>query len=300
MTLFKDLLAFKDVKSQFFILFIFCFGVSFSHAVPYVEYEKRGGPFYKIEEPLIEWGIFIGHGSLADYPTSDQSRVRTIPFPLLKYRGKIFRSDDSDGMRFRFLSNERFDLDLSFGGSFAADSENNEARKGMPALDWTGEVGPRLLYYIYKDSEVAKIRVGLPIRGTLATDFKKWYGVGYVIAPTFQVEKYHFPCETCEMSFSITANFLSRSQADYFFQVEPQFATTERAAYNAKEGYLGTDVGLSGSVDWDKIKLILGTRYSNYSGSVNKSSYLHRNDVSWSYFIGFGWLLFESETRGYE
>lgn len=250
------------------------------------------------QNPLYEFGLFVGSFSLPDYPAADQSRIRTFPAPLVHYHGDIFRSDDEDGTRFRFIKNNKFDFDLSFGGSFPTDTGNNQARLGMPDLDWTAEIGPRLLYYFYKDSNIAQIRMGLPIRASFATDFIKWYGIGYVIAPTFQIEKYNFMTERLDLYFTYTPTYLSEREADFFYQIDPQYQTSERRIFDAKSGFLGSEISLAIKYRWDNKNIIVGTQYSDYSQSANAQSYLHRNSVNWSYLIAFGWILFESEESG--
>lgn len=250
-----------------------------------------------IEKPLYEFGFFVGSFSLPDYPASDQSRIRTIPAPLVHYHGDIFRSDDENGTRFRFINNDNFDFDLSFGGSFPTDTGNNQARTGMPELDWTAEIGPRLLYYFYRDYDT-QIRLGFPIRTSFATDFIKWYSVGYVVAPTFQIDKYNFIAEKLDLYFIFTPTYLSEHKADYFFQIDPQYQTSERQAYDAKSGFLGTEISLALKYRWGSKNILIGSQYSDYSQSANTLSYLHRNRINWSYLVAFSWIFFESEELG--
>ena len=142
----------------------------------------------------------------------------------MHYHGDLLRADDENGTRFRFINDEKFDLDLSFGGSFPTDTGNNDARAGMPNLDWTAEIGPRLIYYIYRNPEVAQLRIGIPVRSSFATDFLKWYGVGYVFAPTIQLDKYNFLTEKLDLFLHYTAHFTSEGVADFFYRVtEPIF-----------------------------------------------------------------------------
>ena len=249
---------------------------------------------------LFEWGLFLGHGNTADYPTSDEYRLRTIPVPYIRYRGEFLKSDDKDGTRLRLLSRENFDFDFSFGGSLPTEGDKNQARLGMPTLDWTLEAGPRLLYYFYRKPGVGLIRAGLPLRYSLATDFTRWAEVGYILAPTFQIDKYNFLTEDLDLYFILDFNYYSRGEAAYFFQVDSQFATQQRRNFEARAGYLGYDLALAAKYEWHKANFILGSRYSDYSESVNRTSDLHKTNVNWTFFVGLGWLFFESDERGYE
>ena len=248
--------------------------------------------------PLFEYGVFVGSVYLADYPAADQSRLRTIPAPLIRYHGELFRADDENGTRFRFIKNTDLDLDLSFGGSFPTETGNNDARIGMPNLDFTGEIGPRLTYYFYRNKHAGQVRIGLPLRGSFATNFKKWYGVGYVFAPVFQAYKFNLLIDNLDLFFSHALNYLDEGQADYFFQVNSEYQTSERSIYDAHAGFLGSSTSVALKYMWKNKMLLLATSYSDYTTSVNTSSYLHRQNINWTYFIGLGWTFSESEARG--
>ena len=248
--------------------------------------------------PLYEMGVFLGTAVLPDYPAAGQSRQRTIPLPLVHYHGDLLRADDENGTRFRFINDEKFDLDLSFGGSFPTDTGNNDARAGMPNLDWTAEIGPRLIYYIYRNPEVAQLRIGIPVRSSFATDFLKWYGVGYVFAPTIQLDKYNFLTEKLDLFLHYTAHFTSEGVADFFYRVDPQFQNSERIAYEGNAGFLSHEVSLALKYRFTNKNLIIGTQYSDFSQSANTQSYLHRSNTNWSYVLAFAWILHESSPRG--
>jgi hypothetical protein len=249
------------------------------------------------ERALFEWGGFVGHGNTADYPASNEYRLRTLPVPYVRYRGDIFRTDDEDGTRFRMLSLHNFDLDFSFGGSFPTEGDNNQARLGMPNLDWTLEVGPRLLYYFLRSDKVT-VRAGLPLRYSFSTTtFTTWKQVGSIFAPTLQFDFYHVGTENLNLYLMSDFNYYNEGEANYFFEVDPQYQTADRAAYNAVAGYVGYNLSAAAKYEIGKANFILGSRYSDYSDSANSQSPLHKTSVNWTYFVGFGWVFFESEQR---
>lgn len=249
----------------------------------------------RTEKPLFEAGILGASGSTADYPASDQVRTRFIPAPYLVYRGQILKSDDRQGTRFHIFDYTNLSADFSFGGSFPA--EGNRARVGMPDLDWTLEIGPRLLYYFIKD-ERQTLRVGLPLRAAFTTDFTTSRHIGYTLAPTFQFDWYDLPAEGLSLYFIATAVFMNRSQAGYFYDVAAQYATAERPSYEAKQGYLGYDLSVAFKYSpSSKLLLVGGTRYADYGGSVNVDGPLHRKSNEWIYFAAIGFMLYESDAR---
>lgn len=91
--------------------------------------------------PLFELGVMAGGGYLADYPAADESQFRGLALPYFVYRGEILRSDEKGLLRSRLIHSENFEFDISLDGSFPADSNDN--RRGLPDLDWLGEIGPR-------------------------------------------------------------------------------------------------------------------------------------------------------------
>lgn len=218
--------------------------------------------------------------------------------PLVHYHGDLLRADDENGTRFRFINAEKFDLDLSFGGSFPTDTGNNEARAGMPNLDWTAEIGPRLVYYFYRDPKVAQVRIGIPLRTNIATTFVKWYGVGYVFAPTLQFDQYNLIMDRLDLLFHYTAHFISEGVADYFYRIDTQYQTPQRNAYEGHAGFLGNEVTLAIKYGFGNKNIIVGAQFADFSQSANRGSYLHRSDVNWSFVLGLGWVLYQSEERG--
>lgn len=274
------------------LLFLLISAISF---ITFAETESLSPSLTKKQIPLFEYGFFIGGLTMADYPASNEVRFRSVPLPVIRYHGDLFRADDQDGTRFRLINTYHLDFDLSFGGSFPTDTGNNQARFGMPELDWTGEVGPRLLYYFYRDKSNAQVRFGLPIRTTFSTDFVRIQSVGYVVAPTFQIDKYNFLTESLSLYFNITWTYIDKNQARYFYQIDPIYSNSTRASYDAKAGPLSYDLDFALKYRWDKKTLLLATRYTDFSGSTNNQSYLHRTSVNWSTFVGFSWILGQSE-----
>lgn len=247
--------------------------------------------------PLYEFGALLGSAILPDYPAASQSRNRSIPLPLFHFSGDLLRADDQDGTRLRFISLESLDLNLSFGGSFPTETGNNQARSGMPNLDWTAEIGPRLVYYFYRKPQIGKISLGLPIRSNFATNFVRFYGIGYVVAPGLKFEKYNL-FDDVDLYFDLTSNFISQGVAQYFYGIDPAFETPERIAYTAKEGFLGHEISLAFKFRFGNKNLIVGTQYADYSQSANKQSFLHQSNVNWSFVAALSWVFFQSSERG--
>lgn len=241
--------------------------------------------------PLYEWGLAAGSGYLSDYPASEQGRARFIGLPTFRYRGKVFRADKK-GTRARFFKTEKTDVDMSFGASFPANSENNDAREGMKDLDWLGEIGPRLNLMIYKDPKNT-IEIELPVRFVFSTDFSFTKHRGYRFYP--QIDFRRKVNENFKFSFSIKMNWATEELSDYFYQVSKQDITSKRAAYNAKPGYIGSDLSYFISYNSDDIFYILGAKYGNYEGSANTNSPLYKAKEDISVFFGLSYFFYKSK-----
>ena len=84
----------------------------------------------------------------------------------------------------------------------------------------------------------------------------------------------------------------------FFYDVQPQFATAERPAYNAKPGYLGTDLTFSYiNTLTERWEFVAGTRISLNQGASNKNSPLYTKDYGIGVYAAFTWKFWESKTR---
>jgi outer membrane protein len=93
--------------------------------------------------PLWEIGGFGVGVSQQAYPGSDQQVNRGLALPFLVYRGQFLRADrESAGLR--AIKTPRFELDIGVAGSFGANSDDIDARRGMSNLGTLVEFGPRV------------------------------------------------------------------------------------------------------------------------------------------------------------
>src|SRR5664279_5752164 len=95
------------------------------------------------ELPLWEAGLGVAGLSLPDYRGSDQQRFYVLPLPYLVYRGDLLRLDNN-GLSGLLFHSERVQLNISVDAWVSAKSSQNTARRGMPDLDPTFQIGPAL------------------------------------------------------------------------------------------------------------------------------------------------------------
>lgn len=253
------------------------------------------------EDPgaLWEWRIAAFGRYGESYPASEESQVNFVPLPIPIYRGRFLRlfEDNENPIRGKVFERDRVKLDLDFDLTFPSDSDDIDARAGMPDLDLLLQAGPELdLQFI--GQEFLKGRWHLALQGRAALSFDgldpSWRGL------TFSSEFRYIAQVTSrdEFKFRITPTFATRDYMEYYYQVDPRFATALRPAYQARGGYLGTDFTWNWNRQMtDKLSVWFGARLSWYSGARNEDSPLFTDDLTPSLYGAFMYKFWESERR---
>ena len=252
--------------------------------------------------PVWEAGVLAAGFSSPEYPGAGQSQSNVIAAPYFIYRGETIRIGDGSIARAVAIDKSWYELDLSLAGSFNANSEGNEARVGMPDLDFIFELGPqlklRLSKFEFEQHGKAELLLNLQARAVFSTDFSSIHKRGYVFQPVLSYRQRGWLSEKTALSVSLSPTWASEKLHDYFYQVDSEFVTEQRSAYDADSGYLGTDlsVGLSFNATED-IRIFTFARASLHSGSANEDSPLFIDKSTYSYGLGMVWRLWESEEK---
>ncbi len=260
-------------------------------------------PAFEKEElkPLWEWGMATIGLWTPDYPGAEQGKARFLPVPWFYYRGPIFRADEGGGFRGRFLNKSHWELDLSLGAAFPADSEDNEARRGMENLDWIFEIGPKAVYFINPRGSENSFTLHLPFRVVSSTDFGRLDVRGYLIEPSINYIDKVFIHPSLGVSYSTSATFATRSVNEYFYEVSPEEVLQDRPIYRAQGGYMGTHFSLGFfwqvARNWRFFAAWSGT---SYEGVANVDSPLLKKKWTNAGAVGVLWRFYESDSRGYQ
>lgn len=219
------------------------------------------------EDKKLELGIGTGSLYFPAYKGSKSTQTYTVPFPYIKYKSEYFNID-KEGIRGKLFDIKDLELDISLAGSLPADSDNTKAREGMPNLDLTFEVGPKIIYKLFEGG-VAKLHIELPIRAVFATDFKKIRSQGMIMTPQI---KYALEYEHLEITLRTGPVFADEQYHSYFYDVEPRYATATREAYDAKGGFNSYKNSIS--ITYKKNNWWGGAFFSHYdlSSAVYKDS----------------------------
>lgn len=249
------------------------------------------------EKPLWELGIGMSALSFPDYRGSDETSLFAIPFPYVVYRGKFLKAD-RDGIRGAFIDNERVELNVSLGASVPVNSDDNRARQGMPDLQPTAEFGPSLDINLWRTGDRRyKLDLRLPVRAAV-TVMGGVDDVGWEASPRLVLDITDVAgLSGWDLGLLVGPIFGSERNHDYFYSVEPKYATAGRPAFNAKAGYGGSHLLVSVSKRFPKLWLGAFARWDGLDGAVFVDSPLV---VSKNYFaagVGIAWVLKESSAR---
>lgn len=247
--------------------------------------------------PLWEAGIGAAALTMPAYPGADDRSNRGLVLPYFLYRGKVLRADQN-GVGARLLNTDRVEFDIGFSGALPAHSDDVDARRGMPDLGTLVEFGPRVKYKFADFGERGRLRAELPLRAVIE-------GRGGLRRQGWTTEP-RLVWETrgdgarWTLEAQLGAVFGDRRINRYFYEVAPQYATPDRAAYRADAGLLLVRTGVSGTwrVDPD-LRLFGFVRVESYSGAANEDSPLLRKSTGTSAGVGLAWTFARSQRPAY-
>ncbi len=248
--------------------------------------------------PEWEFGIGATGFTFPDYRGSDESRGYLLPFPYVIYRGDILRVD-RQGVRGVFFESDRVELDFSMSGTPPVDSSKNRAREGMPDLDPTVEIGPRLNFILARDADRDRaLSFRLPVRAVIATDLSYADAQGVTAYPNITYDaRPRFFEGRWRLGLQAGLLYASSRYHRYFYAVDEAFATPQRPAYSAKGGYSGASLAASLTRRFQKIWVGGFARYESLKGVAFDSSPLLRRDYSITAGIAFAWVFAESKNK---
>ncbi|MFT3735932.1 MAG: MipA/OmpV family protein [Rhodocyclaceae bacterium] len=249
--------------------------------------------------PKWELGIGPGFYSLPDYRGADHQTIGLVPIPYFYYRGDLLKAD-RNGLRGELYASDRLDLEFSFGGGLPVDSDKNEARRGMPDLDPYLEIGPQAIVRLFgKPQDTNRIDLSLPVRQIISAEFGGKHsalrGQGQVFTPTLTFS--HTPRNNWKFGAQIGAYFGSQKYHQYIYGVNSQYATSSRAAYQAKAGYGGWQVSTGLLRRFGKLAVGAFVRTSSVNGAVFDDSPLVRRKYNYSAGFTLAWVFKESSER---
>lgn len=242
--------------------------------------------------PSFQFGVGVGAVRFPDYPGAEELRTLVLPFPYIVIRNR-YLDVNRDHIRGKLLKDDRFSLDVDFGGQVSVDSSATQERRGMPDLDWLGEVGPSLRYHAWRDAEdETHFDLVLPLRVAVSAQGLTLHHRGWVTGPRAEWHKtLHLQDgDAVYLDSALSAEFVDRSYADYYYSVAPEFATATRPAYSAPGGYAGESIELGFS--WHHGDMVYGAfvEHTGLHGAAFQSSPLVGRADGLSLGVAVSWI----------
>jgi outer membrane scaffolding protein for murein synthesis (MipA/OmpV family) len=247
------------------------------------------------EKPLWEAGLGIGAVAFPDYRGSDQTRFYPVPVPYFVYRGDFFKAD-RNGLRGEFFNRDYVDLNLSVNATVPVDSNDDHARRGMPNLKPTVEIGPSLDFHLWHSGDQhLKLTAVLPLRVPITVESSPQV-IGWNFSPRLNLDAQDVAGHA-GWNFGIGAGPLlaARKYNQYFYSVDPQYASADRPAYVARGGYSGTEFITALSKRFPKYWVGAFLRYDTLQGAAFDDSPLVKQKYYVSGGIGIAWMIGESK-----
>jgi outer membrane scaffolding protein for murein synthesis (MipA/OmpV family) len=247
------------------------------------------------DAPLWEYGFGAGAVAFQDYAGSQTTHVYPVPVVFLRYNGEFLKAD-RNGVRGLLLNQDRFELNFSGGGTVPANDDR--LRAGMPSLKATFEIGPSLDLHLYKSADGGtKLDLRLPVREAFTLESHP-RSLGLVYEPKLNLDL-RDPAGLAGWNLGLWTGplFYSRSYHDYFYSVDPQYATAQRPAYAAPGGaYSGSQLGMSWSKRYPRFWFGCYAHVDALAGASFLDSPLVRRSYDWSAGFGFAWIVGRSNT----
>jgi MipA family protein len=247
--------------------------------------------------PLWEAGAGAAALSFPDYRGSNERQFWLLPFPYIVYRGEFLQADERR-TRGLFYKTDRLEIDVSINGSVPVDSGKNDARRGMPNLDGTLEIGPGLnLKLMESGDRRTRMELRLPLRAVFASDFSHVRQVGWVFQPQVNVD-IRDPLGNAGWNLGLLAGPVYSDQRynRYVYTVEPAFATAARPAFSAGGGYGGVQVIAALSKRYREFWVGAFVKLDSLHGAAFADSPLVRDKTGVAAGFSIAWILGESKT----
>ncbi len=256
---------------------------------------KLGPVGESVGEPLWEIGLGVAGVRFPDYRGSDQYSTHVLPLPFVAYRGRFLRAD-RDGARAILFAGRRVVVDLSLSASVPSKSKDNDARRGMPDLKGTFEIGPNLNVELWESGDKQfKLDLRLPVREAITIE-RSPKTIGMTFSPNVNLDVRRF-AGAWNLGMLAGPLFADRRYHEHFYGVAPEFATSTRAAYDAPGGYAGWRATVAFSRRLGDAWLGGFVRYDDLRDARFAPSPLVRRDTGVTAGFGISWIFATSSQR---
>lgn len=239
----------------------------------------------------VEWALGLGLGLFEYnlYPGSKATNRLMLPAPYFTYLSSRFEIDR--GIKSFIYHSNIIVIDISADFLLPVDSDDTEARKGMPDLDFMLQAGPSLEFKLTdKNKNYFEMRFEIPLRIALVTGFTSMENIGYLIEPRFSFD--HQRASGSGLSHKVTTGFkfATEDYHAYYYDVAPEFATATRSEYNSDAGYGGSFFNYRATYKEGDLVYWMFLRYQSLRGAEFEDSPLVEKLDYYLVGAGFSWI----------
>lgn len=243
--------------------------------------------------PRLELGVGVGLLSNPDYSGSAKVHTTVLPVPYFVYRGERIQVT-RDGLVARLFDTPNLRLAMSASASLPGNESQDTARRGMPRLLPTFEIGPSLEWRFSELGGHWDLR--LPVRAVAAADLDEFERIGWLAYPHLRYgQGRRWGDWTVEGAVSAGPLWGSRDYHRYFYRVEPQYATPQRPAYDPAAGYSGARTTAFAGLRHGAWRMGLGISHDTLAGAVMRDSPLMETGDATTIAFGVFYTLWQRE-----
>lgn len=242
-------------------------------------------------EPRTEFGVGLSALRFDDYPGSDESHDVLLPFPYIVVHTERIEIE-RDKVRGRLFDRGDWTADVGFSGALPVDSDENEARTGMPDLGWVAETGPELRYATTRPATGTKLGVELISRAAFSIGDPALRYRGWWASPRLSAERIWTDARGRRIKLETNLGFVYGSSGynEYYYEVAPAYAMPGRPAYDAHAGWGGLRFAFGVGVRSRHLWYGGFLRYLDVSDSTYADSPLVRAPTSLNLGVGVAYV----------
>ncbi len=235
----------------------------------------------------MEWTLGAGLGVFEYhlYPGAKETRRLIFPVPHFTFRSEKFEIDR--GLKSFLYHSKKVVVDISMDFGLPVNSEDTQARKGMPDLDFMLQVGPSIEFLLNdKNKSYFDTRFEIPVRVAFASDFRNVENIGYLIEPRFSFNHRRYVKTGVSQKMTVGLKFATEDFHAYYYDVADAFSTAARESFTSQAGFGGSFAKYRISYRTRDFIYWAFVRYQSLHGAkFEESPLVLKKDY---YFIGLG------------
>ena len=251
-------------------------------------------PAHAEELPLWEAWMGVAYVNFPYYRGSNERKAYVLPVPYLAYRGE-FLQVSREHVRSMLFKKDDVELDISVNASVPVKSNDTVARRGMPNLYPTFEIGPSLNFHLIRSQGgKADLDLRLPLRPAWTPKLDQ---VGWLFQPQLNIDMKDVGGNTgWNLGLVTGLIFADQRYHRYFYDVDPAFATPNRPAYSAHGGYSGGQFIVALSKRFPGFWVGGFAKWDTLYGAVFADSPLVKTRQSYAAGVAISWIFGQSTT----